>query len=101
MTKADIVTQVYDKLGCSKRESLDVIEHFFDIVKGCLLNGETVKISGLGNFTVRKKRARKGTNPETGDEIEIAPRTVLAFKHSQVLKEEMNRSAEEPPPVLS
>ncbi|MGD0235996.1 MAG: integration host factor subunit alpha [Syntrophorhabdales bacterium] len=90
MTKADIIAHVYEKLGLSKRESSNTVEHFFDIVKSCLTNGENVKISGLGNFAVRRKKARKGRNPQTGDEIEIAPRTVLSFRLSQVLKDELN-----------
>lgn len=90
MTKADIVGQVYEKLGLSKRESSSTVEHFFDIAKGSLTKGENVKISGLGNFIVRKKKARKGRNPQTGDEIELPPRTVLTFRLSQVLKEELN-----------
>ncbi len=90
MTKAEIVAHVYEKLGFSKRESSNTVEHFFDIVKSCLTNGENVKISGLGNFVVRKKKARKGRNPQTGDEIEIAPRSVLSFRLSQVLKDELN-----------
>lgn len=90
MTKADIIAHVYEKLGFSKRESSNTVEHFFDIVKGCLTGGENVKISGLGNFTVRRKKARKGRNPQTGDEIEISPRTVLSFRLSQVLKDELN-----------
>jgi integration host factor subunit alpha len=90
MTKADIAAQVYEKLGFSKRESLHIVEHFFDIVKSSLTSGTNVKISGLGNFIVRKKKARKGRNPQTGDEIEISRRTVLVFRLSQVLKEELN-----------
>jgi integration host factor subunit alpha len=90
MTKADIIAQVYEKLGFSKRESSNTVEHFFEIVKDCLTNGENVKVSGLGNFVVRKKKARKGRNPQTGDEIEIAPRRVMCFRLSQVLKDELN-----------
>jgi integration host factor subunit alpha len=90
MTKADMVAQLYEKLGFSKRESLSTVEHFFDIVKTCLREGTNVKISGLGNLIVRKKKGRKGRNPQTGEEIEIAPRTVLTFRLSQVLKEELN-----------
>jgi integration host factor subunit alpha len=90
MTKQEIVTTVYEKLGFSKRESSDIVEHFFRIVKEHLAQGENVKISGLGNFVVKNKRARKGRNPQTGEEIEIAPRRVLNFKLSQVLKDEIN-----------
>ncbi len=94
MTKADITTQVYEKLGFSQRESSNVVEHFFEVIKSALLAGTNVKISGLGNFVVRKKKARKGRNPQTGEMIELASRTVLVFKHSQVLKQEMNSSTE-------
>ena len=94
MTKAGIAAHVYEKLGFSKSESSSTVEHFFAIVKSWLTGGENVKISGLGNFIVRKKKARKGRNPQTGDEIEIAPRTVLVFRLSQVLKEELNNTRE-------
>ncbi len=92
MTKQEIVTTVYEKLGFSKRESSDIVENFFRIVKEKLVHGENVKISGLGNFVVKEKKARKGRNPQTGEEIEIAPRRVLNFKLSQVLKDEINSS---------
>jgi integration host factor subunit alpha len=90
MTKQEIVTTVYEKLGFSKRESSDLVEQFFKIVKQSLALGENVKISGLGNFVVKEKQARKGRNPQTGEVIEIAPRKVLNFKLSQVLKDEIN-----------
>ncbi len=90
MTKQEIVTTVYEKLGFSKRESSDLVEQFFKIVKQSLAQGENVKISGLGNFVVKEKQARKGRNPQTGEVIEIAPRKVLNFKLSQVLKDEIN-----------
>jgi len=90
MTKQEIVTTVYEKLGFSKRESSDLVEQFFKIVKQSLAQGENVKISGLGNFVVKEKQARRGRNPQTGEVIEIAKRRVLNFKLSQVLKDEIN-----------
>lgn len=90
MTKVDIVTNVYEKMGFSKRESSDIVENFFKIIKDSLARGENVKISGLGNFVVREKKARKGRNPQTGEEIRITPRRVLNFKLSQVLRDEIN-----------
>ncbi len=90
MTKQEIVSMVYEKLGFSKRESSDIVEHFFEIIKHSLAEGENVKISGLGSFVVKDKRARKGRNPQTGEEIQIAPRRVLNFHLSQVLKDEIN-----------
>jgi integration host factor subunit alpha len=90
MTKQEIVATVYEKLGFSKRESSDIVEHFFTIMKKNLAGGENIKISGLGNFVVKEKKARKGRNPQTGEEIQISPRRVLNFRLSQVLKEEIN-----------
>jgi integration host factor subunit alpha len=91
MTKVDIVSSVYEKVGFSKKEAMRVVETIFDILKEALERGEKVKISGFGNFMVRKKRARRGRNPQTGDDIEISSRKILTFKPSQVLKNELNR----------
>ena len=93
MTKQEIVSMVYEKLGFSKRESSDIVEQFFKIIKNNLAQGKNVKISGLGNFVVKEKRARKGRNPQTGEEIQIAPRRVLNFRLSQVLKDEINNNS--------
>jgi integration host factor subunit alpha len=94
MTKVDLINGVYEKLGFSKRESSEIVEQFFEIVKNSLIQGENVKISGLGNFMVKHKKARKGRNPQTGEEIEIASRKVMNFKLSQVLKNEINSAKE-------
>jgi len=90
MTKLEIVTMLYEKLGFSKKECSTIVDSFFDIIKETLKTGENVKISGFGNFVVKQKRARRGRNPQTGAEIEISPRRVLSFKLSQVLKDEIN-----------
>ncbi len=91
MTKADIVEQVYDCLdGFSKKESADIVEMVFESIKETLESGEKIKISGFGNFVVRQKKERTGRNPQTGEEIRIAPRKVLTFKPSQVLKNAIN-----------
>jgi len=86
MTKADLVHAVFQRVGCSKKESAQIVEHVFDIIKGTLESGENIKISSFGNFVVRNKRARLGRNPQTGEEIEISARRVLTFKPSQVLR---------------
>ena len=65
MTKAEIVEQIYEKVGFSKKESAELVERVFDIIKETLKEGEKVKISGFGNFVVREKNARKGRNPQT------------------------------------
>ncbi|GMV39781.1 MAG: DNA-binding protein HU [Myxococcales bacterium] len=91
MTKADIVESVYEKLGgFSKKESAEIVEMVFETMKETLGQGEKIKISGFGNFVVRKKRERIGRNPQTGEEIKISARRVLTFKPSQVLKNALN-----------
>ena len=91
MTKADIVEQVYEKLGgYTKKEAAELVEHVFDSIKETLARGEKIKISGFGNFVVRSQRERIGRNPQTGEEIKISARSVLTFKPSQVLKNALN-----------
>ncbi|OIP64619.1 MAG: integration host factor subunit alpha [Nitrospirae bacterium CG_4_9_14_3_um_filter_53_35] len=87
MTKADIVEEVYSRVGFSKKESAEVVETVMETIKKTLEGGKTVKIAGFGNFVIRSKGSRKGRNPKTGQEIEITPRRVVTFKPSQVLKE--------------
>ena len=91
MTKVDIISTVYEKVGFSKKEAVRVVETIFDIMKETLERGEKIKISGFGNFVVRKKRNRRGRNPQTGGDIEISARKIMTFKPSQVLKNELNR----------
>ena len=93
MTKADIVEQIYEQVGFSKKESAELVEKVFDAIKETLADGEKVKISGFGNFVVHTKRPRKGRNPQTGAEIIISGRRVLSFKPSQVLKKTINTAA--------
>lgn len=92
MTKADIVETIYEKVGLSKRESARIVDMLFDIIKGKLENGENVKISGFGTFAVRNKNARRGRNPQTGEEITISARRVLSFKPSNVLRKLINEN---------
>jgi integration host factor subunit alpha len=86
MTKADLSEKMYEKTGLSKKEALGIVELLFDSIKGILAEGESIKITGFGTFLVRKKSARKGRNPKTGDELEIEPRKVITFKPSQSFK---------------
>lgn len=94
MTKADLVETVYEKIGFSRKESAEIVDLVFDLMKETLENGEKIKISGFGNFLVRQKRSRKGRNPQTGEEIEISARRVLTFKPSQVLRKALNPPAD-------
>jgi len=90
VTKADIVDKVYEKIGFSKKEASDLVEMVFDALRGTLIKGEKVKISGFGKFEVKQKEERVGRNPQTGDRIMISARRVLNFSPSQVLKALLN-----------
>ena len=91
MTKSDIIDGVYEQLGgFSKKEAAGIVETTLDIMKGALTNGEKVKISSFGTFTVRSKKKRWGNNPKTGKALEITARKVCTFKPSQVLRELVN-----------
>ena len=90
MTRAGIVEQVYEKLGLSKRECVEIVVRFFEVVKESLAKDEDVMISGLGKFRVKQKRARRGRNPQTGVEMEIKGRKVLLFRLSGVLNDKIN-----------
>lgn len=94
MTKAEIVEEIYERVGFSKKEAAELVEKVFDIIKETLARGEKVKISGFGNFVVREKNARKGRNPQTGQEILLEARRVLTFKPSLVLKNVLNEDDE-------
>lgn len=95
MTKADIVEKIYEKVGFSKKESAELVETVFDIMKGTLESGDKIKIAGFGNFVVKDKANRRGRNPQTGDEIIISARKILTFKPSQVLKAALNKHIKE------
>ncbi len=90
MRKADLADEVVEKLGVSKKESTDIIQMVLDSIRIELEKGKTVKIAGFGNFVVREKKARKGRNPKTGEEIGITPRRVVTFRPSQVFKKFVN-----------
>lgn len=92
MTKADLVESVYLKTGFSKKESSDIVEMVFDMIKETLEGGEKIKVAGFGNFVVKEKATRRGRNPQTGEEIKITSRRILTFKPSQVLKSAINGS---------
>ncbi len=90
MTKAEIVEKIYEQVGFSKRESADIVDTVFEIMKETMEQGEKIKISGFGNFVVRSKRERIGRNPHTKEAITISARKVVTFKASQILKAAVN-----------
>ena len=91
MTKADIAEKIQASTGMSKKESAEMTETVFSIMKNTLESGETLKISGFGSFIVKQKNNRRGRNPQTGEAITIEARRILTFKPSNLLRQAVNR----------
>ncbi len=90
ITRAGLAEAVYEEVGLSRNESADLVESVLDEVSKALIEGDNVKISSFGSFSIREKGERIGRNPKTGVEVPISPRKVLAFKASHVLKDRVN-----------
>lgn len=86
LTKADLSEMLFDRLGLNKRESKDMVEAFFELVNDTLVSCTDVKLSGFGNFQIRRKAPRPGRNPRTGEAIPIKARNVVTFHASAKLK---------------
>ena len=86
LTKAELADFLFEKVGLNKREAKDMVETFFEEIRAALENGDSVKLSGFGNFQLRNKPQRPGSNPKTGEEIPITARRVVTFHASQKLK---------------
>ena len=95
VTRADLAHAVSQAAGVPRSEALALVEAVLSEISGCLEQGETVKISGFGAFIPRQSGKRKGRNPKTGQEVAIAPRTVIAFKPSDVLVSYLNQARQQ------
>ena len=91
VTRADLTEAVYQEIGLSRNESAQLVESVLEEVASTLAQGEAVKVSSFGTFSVRDKAQRIGRNPKTGEEVPILPRRVLVFRASHVLKDRINR----------
>ena len=89
MTKAEIAKAIHERVGLTKKESSQIVESVLSEIRQSLEKGENVKLSGFGHFIVRKKHARRGRNPKTGSDIIIAPRSVVTFRASPLLKDKL------------
>ena len=95
VTRADLTNAVYQAVGISRNESAAFVERILEEISSSLERGETVKISSFGTFSVRDKKLRMGRNPKTGEEVPIAPRRVITFRASHVLKDRINEGQRE------
>ena len=96
LTKAELAELLFEHVGLNKREAKDMVETFFDEIRNALERGESVKLSGFGNFQLRDKPQRPGRNPKTGEEIPITARRVVTFHASQKLKGMVDNATSKP-----
>ena len=92
LTRADLTESVYRNIGLSRNESSDLVELVLEEICSCLEEGEEVKLSSFGTFSVQSKRRRVGRNPKTGVEAVITPRRVLSFRPSHILKDRVDNA---------
>ncbi|CUI04510.1 Integration host factor alpha subunit [Janthinobacterium sp. CG23_2] len=86
MTKAELSELLFEHVGLNKREAKDIVDAFFDEISSALERGESVKLTGFGDFQLRDKVSRPGRNPKTGAEVQIPAKRVVTFQASQKLK---------------
>ena len=91
LTKTDIVDSVNDRIGFTRKKTVETVETLLEIMKKTLESGEDVLISGFGKFRVRDKTERRGRNPTTGDDMMLRPRRVVTFNCSGKLRERVNK----------
>ena len=87
LTRADLAEALHHEVGLSRADSAEIVEQILAQMCEALANGENVKISGFGTFVLRDKGERVGRNPKTGVEVPIAPRRVLTFRASQMMRD--------------
>ncbi len=86
LTKSEMAEHLFEQVGLNKREAKEFVDLFFEAVRQALADGDQVKLSGFGNFDLRRKNERPGRNPKTGEEIPISARRVVTFRPGQKLK---------------
>ncbi len=94
VTRADLCEAVYQRVGLSRTESAQLVELVLKEISDAIARGENVKLSSFGSFVVRSKGQRVGRNPKTGQEVPIAPRRVMVFKPSNILKSRINEAVD-------
>lgn len=87
VNKTELIAKVAEAADLTKKDAARAVDAVFESISEALRNGEKVQIIGFGNFEVRERAARKGRNPQTGEEINIAASKVPAFRPGKLLKE--------------
>jgi nucleoid DNA-binding protein len=92
MTKADLVDEISERTGLTKKDVADTVDEFIRAVIGALKNGHHIEIRGFGTFRVKERKPRTARNPRTGETVPVPARKVPVFKVSKELKELVTQS---------
>lgn len=90
MTKTELAANVAEKSGITKKDADHILNAVFETIKQALVEGDKVQVIGFGTFEIRSRSARKGRNPQTGEEIDIPASKLPSFKAGKALKEAVN-----------
>ena len=90
VTRADLVEAVYNRVGLPRSECASLVESVIAAISDAAVDGQNIKLSSFGTFHIRQKKLRIGRNPKTGEEVPIAPRRVMTFKPSNILRSKVN-----------
>ena len=93
VTKEKIITEVFDKTELSRKDARQAVEKLMEILKQTLAEEKDVLVSGFGKFVVKRKRSRRGRNPQTKESLELRARRVVVFKNSGILRKKINGEA--------
>ena len=91
LTKAELAELLFERVGLNKREAKDIVDTFFEEIRDALARGDSVKLSGFGNFQVRDKPPRPGRNPKTGETIKIPAAKTVKFTAGKAFKDAVNK----------
>ena len=89
MTKADLVDEIADRTGLTKKDVAETVDQFLEAVSRALISGKHIEIRGFGTFRVRERKPRMARNPRTGESVPVPARNVPVFKVSKELKEKV------------
>ena len=96
MTKADIVDEIAERTGLTKKDVADTVDQFLDAVSRALASGKHIEIRGFGSFSLHFRPPRQGRNPKTGETVALSGKYVPHFKPGKDLRERVNDGADSP-----
>ena len=91
MNEAELIKEVADEANLTKTQTQDALKALLKTIMGVVADGDKVTLVGFGSFEPKKRAARKGRNPKTGDSIEIPAATVVSFSAGKTFREAVNK----------